>query len=351
MSFASFLKKLRESMRVSLPPEGGGRPLTASARIPLPNAENVTEFFGKPVQDYDCNAPASELDTVVYRLRIDYETAEEGTIPGGDKNQNIFDQVFDRFLQSPGVAETAALVIGDWGGAGSGSTAEVVIKALVRAKDKLPNLRALFIGDMVSEESEISWIQQTDLSPLWPAYPQLELLQIRGGTGLALPNMALPRLHTLIIQSGGLGGDVVRQVGAANLPELTHLELWLGSDNYGGDSTVNDLKPVLDGAVFPKLDHLGLRDCEYADALATALATAPILGRITVLDLSLGTLSDTGAGALLAAENLKRLRRLDLHYHYLSADMMAKLAGTGVAVELGEPHDGDDDDRYCAVSE
>src|SRR5213078_4159611 len=48
----------------------------------------------------------------------------------------------------------------------------------------------------------------------------------------------------------------------------------------------------------------------------------PILSRLDSLDLSLGTLNDDGGKALLGNPALKRLKRLDLHRHYLSKQTM-----------------------------
>jgi hypothetical protein len=48
----------------------------------------------------------------------------------------------------------------------------------------LTNLRAIFLGDITYEENEISWIEQSDVSPLLRAYPALEVSRVRGGNSL-----------------------------------------------------------------------------------------------------------------------------------------------------------------------
>jgi hypothetical protein len=148
---------------------------------------------------------------------------------------------------------------------------------------------------------------------------------------------------------------VVRAVGDCDLPALTHLELWLGTDNYGGDATVEDLRPILAGTRFPRLTTLGLRDAEIADQVAAALASAPVVARLEVLDLSLGLLSDTGASALLAGQPLTHLRHLDLHHHFISQPVQDRLAAevreAGVKLSLFDAGDPDGDDRYIAVAE
>jgi hypothetical protein len=67
-----------------------------------------------------------------------------------------------------------------------------------------------------------------------------------------------------------------------------------------------------------------LRNAENADALAAAIATAPILSRLKKLDLSLGTLSDTGAEALLASPAVAQLEDLDVRKSYISPEIIKR---------------------------
>jgi hypothetical protein len=86
--------------------------------------------------------------------------------------------------------------------------------------------------------------------------------------------------------------------------------------------------------------------------VAQAVAAAPLLERIEVLDLSLGTLGDVGAEALLASPVVKRLRRLDLHHHYISSPtIIARLANLGLDVDLSEVQTEGDYGRYVSVGE
>ncbi|NJM42348.1 MAG: hypothetical protein HC853_17225 [Anaerolineae bacterium] len=162
-------------------------------------------------------------------------------------------------------------------------------------------------------------------------------------------------MKTLTIESGGLPAEVVQEVAAANLPNLEYLELWLGTDEYGGDARIEDLQPILSGQAFPKLKYLGLRDSEKADALAHAIANAPITSRIQVLDLSLGNLSDEGANALAVAPAIRRLRKLNISHHYCSDEAVAKLMALGIEVDASNRQEPVRDDgevyRYIAVSE
>ncbi|MBN1286621.1 MAG: STM4015 family protein [Anaerolineae bacterium] len=308
--------------------------------------EHIREFAGMPVIEWaspeDSHAPAN----VLYRLGLSYEEADAG---------KTWTEKFDAFLASADGSKVAGLVIGPWDPDFGGHDSSLVADALIAARDRLSNLRALFLGDIIVEESEISWIQQSNLTPLLHAYPALEHFCVRGGDGLRLPDLEHARLRTFVAQSGGLNPLTVHQILKAKLPKLEHLELWLGTPNYGGDATVDDLKPLLDGDLFPELYYLGLRDSEIADDIAIALANAPVLRRITELDLSMGALSDAGAEALLASPLIHNLERLDLHYHFCSEDVMDRLRRLDMEVDVSDPQEeesyGGQTWRYVAVSE
>src|SRR5262249_21721721 len=161
------------------------------------------------------------------------------------------------------------------------------------------------------EENEVSWIIQSDISPIFQAYPALEYFRIRGSDGLSIGGgINHTALKSLIFESGGLPADIIREIAASKLPALEHLEIWTGSNGYGGAPTTKALRPFLDGSAWPRLRYLGLRDSEYADEIAEALMGASILGQLDTLDLSLGTLGDRGGEALLNNPALKRLGKL-----------------------------------------
>jgi hypothetical protein len=307
--------------------------------------EHVQEFAGKPVREWEPGEVIADPAGSVYRIALSYDEAESGT---------TWREKFEGFLSQPAASEVTGIVVGLWGDTSKGElNAEAVVEALVAAREKLPNLKALFIGDIISEEFEISWITQTDVSPVFAAYPKLEHFCVRGGEGLRLGSLNLDRLKSLIIESGGLDVSVVRDITSSNLPQLEHLEVWLGDDNYGANTEIVDLAPTLSGRLFPKLKVLGLRDSQLSDAIAVAVSQAPILERLRVLDLSLGTLSDDGAAALLTSAGIAGLEFLDIHHHYCSDEMVNKLEGLGVKLDASDPQDPDeyDGERYVAVSE
>jgi hypothetical protein len=301
-----------------------------------------TEIFqGKPVINYDKNIGIADPINTVYRLWFDYE-AEENTLT-----------LLEHFLADPNAIQVTSLIIGVWNYECESN--QPLVELLTSSSHKLPNLSALFLGDIIEEESQISWIVQSNLSAMLQAYPQLEYLQVKGNDGLSFGEMKLNCLKTLIIETGGLSITVAQEVFQAQLPALEHLELWLGTPDYGGDITPEDLAPLLDGSIFPQLNYLGLRDSEIADQIAISVANAPIVQRLKTLDLSLGNMGDIGATALLDSALIKRLEKLDLNHHYISEELTKKLTELSIIVDVSDRQQADvydgEEHRYIAVSE
>lgn len=307
-------------------------------------SKHEDQFAGLPVRDYRAGEAIEDPAGLAHRLSVDYDAADSG---------ETIAALLGRFLEDPASRRVTALVIGEWESISDGSEdSSVILGPLAAASDRLPDLKAVFLGDITYEQCEISWINQSDFGPLLAAYPGLEHLRIRGGNNLGFGCERHEGLRTLIVESGGLPVEVVRQVAAADLPRLEHLELWTGDQGYGGDAEVADLAPILEGGRLPELRHLGLRNCEFADSLAAALADAPILGRIETLDLSLGNLGNEGVMALLEGGNLGGLRRLDVHHHYIADEVLDGLKALGLDLIDGDGKgEVDEADRYISVSE
>ena len=313
--------------------------------------EHATHFAGLPVVDWGPGRPLRNPDRTAYRLSLDFEETEAGA------------QWSDRlasFLEDPASGQVRAIVVGIWGGESYVlANSSAVVEALVAARDRLPNLRGLFLGDIIQEENEISWIEQSDVTPVLEAYPLLEEFGVRGGTGLRFPAVRHQHLRTLCFEAGGLPGEVVRGVAASELPALEYLEMWLGVEEYGGDATVADLAPLLAAGRFPALRHLGLRNSEIQDEIAAAVAGAPVVAQLRSLDLSLGVLTDEGVTALLGGQPLTHLTWLDLRHNFVTEPVARRireaLEPSGVEVDLSERGEAWEDDgvlhRFTAVAE
>lgn len=323
------------------------------------NHEHLEEFGGLPVFDFPGRPAGSgpageslalpEADSVAWRLAVDWDSE----VPWVDE--------FDRFLETVDSTRVRAVVVGTWvHGEGDGfDPVDEVLAKLVSVRDRFPGLRSVFLGDITQEENEISWITQGRVTDLLDAYPELTEFTVRGSAELRFPAIRHERLEKFTIQTGGLPAEVARGVAASELPALTHLELWLGTPNYDGDTEIADLVPILAGDRLPELRHLALRNSEIQDEVCAALAAAPVVARLESLDVSMGILTDAGAAALLSGQPLNHLKRLDMHYNYLSPEMCARLSATlspGVELDLdsGDAESytfGGEEIRYVSVGE
>ncbi|AFY57542.1 hypothetical protein Riv7116_5145 [Rivularia sp. PCC 7116] len=305
--------------------------------------EHAGRFANRLSVDYNLEVGIEDSTNTAYALRWDWD---------GDR-PTIAEQITS-ISQDSQAGKLEALIIGLWADDTEVGSDEIVSR-LVDAKDKLTNLKAIFIGDIHYEESEISWIAQGDISPILRAYPQLEVLQVRGGDGLQFnAPVRHNNLQTLIVETGGLSSETVAQICNMNLPALEHLELWLGSDSYGGDCRIVDVKPILEDLIFADLNYLGLRNSEFADDIAEAVVKSPLIETISVLDLSLGNLSDKGAEYLLNCAAVNELDILNVSEARLSDEMVGKLSKLDCRL-LAEKQDADShydhEYRYCAVTE
>ncbi|MFI0448591.1 STM4015 family protein [Actinomadura sp. 6N118] len=285
--------------------------------------EHLSEFDGLPVFTFDCDTEGQlpEAAEVAWAVRGDWAELDG------------FPELFERFMAAVDTAKVTSLIMGFWG-----ADDPVAAKALVANADRFPALRALFLGDILDEEYHLSWIGQGDITPVVQAFPGLERLEVRGGGSpsddLVLSPFRSEVLRVLRFESGGLPADVVRAVGASDLPNLEELDLWLGVQQYGGDAALDDLAPILAGERLPALRHLGLKNSEIQDEIAEGLASAPVVAWLESLSVSMGTLTDRGVEALLSGQPLTHLKSLNMDYAFLSEPMLERARSALAGVEL-----------------
>ncbi|NER33827.1 MAG: HEAT repeat domain-containing protein [Oscillatoria sp. SIO1A7] len=302
-------------------------------------------FANRKVEEFDPETSIVDPAGIAYALRCDYYEKEEMT----DKLAGL--------LQDPQANKLEALVISWWiSFMPSTNSFSVIIDMLVAATEKLTSLKALFLGDLGLGGTDLSLIRQSDVSPVLEAYPKLEMLQVRGGNGLAFSSTWHDNLEILAIETGGLSRQTIAQICVMDLPALKHFELWLGNYYYGIDSSVEDLIPIISGNLFTNLNYLGLRNSEYTDEIAVALVEAPVMQQIAVLDLSMGTLGDEGALALLESPAINQLDILNVSENFLSEDIIKQLQQLdcqAIADRQKQPYYEEDYGfkRYCSVAD
>ena len=298
-------------------------------------SELLQEFHGLPVVEFNGPDDWKDLQTA-YRIREDYED-----------DLKVTDRIA-ALLAQPDCKHLSALIIGSWSGAFEGGGSEEAANELVKVSMQLPGLRHLFFGEMTYEECEISWINQSDLSPLLNAFPKLASLRVRGGTGLSFSQTRHKGLKELAIETGGLSKSTMRDIFLCDFPNLEHLELLLGEENYGFDGGVEDLQPLLSGRIFPCLKMLGLKNSSISNDIAAVLVNSPIVERIESIDLSMGSLNDEGVNSLMELAAHRHLKLLNISHHYASTDSIENLKRIlpfEVISEDAQVKDDDDDWR------
>lgn len=256
--------------------------------------------------------------------------------------------MIDEIMADPEFPALEEVVIGCWGDAWDEQEpgAQELIDKIVENKDRFSHIKSLFVGDMDFEDCEVSWIIQADYSKLWDAMPQLEKLVIKGSTELELGEIRHDRLQHLEIICGGLPSYVVRSVQKAELPALKTLLLYMGIEDYGFDGDITTVRELLEQSDFPNLTYLGITDSEIQDEITETVLGCKYIGRISVLDLSMGTLTDKGGRMLLEqVPDHPNIKTLNLEYHYMSDEVMGELQRlSGVNVNVDDQQEADDYD-------
>jgi len=184
----------------------------------------------------------------------------------------------------------------------------------------------------------------------------------RGGKeSFGIGGLELPRLKDLTIETCAMSSKRMKAVLGAKLPVLERLELWFGGRDSEATAKIADVVPVLDGKLFPRVRHLGLRNCELVTDLVRLLPSRKLAKQLEVLDLSMGTMNDEDAGELAgAAAKFPALETLNVDDSWLSSAglraLKAAFKGVKIVSKNQRQSDDDDDDdeadnRYASVTE
>jgi uncharacterized protein (TIGR02996 family) len=220
-----------------------------------------------------------------------------------------------------------------------------VVHAMLGRRDAivLEHLRELTLGEFVRpDERMLSMVNIGDLARVLRRCPSLDTLSARGSGIQCDSAIEHPRLASLTLEAVRLSGPVVEALVRGSLPNLRRLELWLGRHERDAGAAIEHLHPLFDDdRAMPKLRELALINCEFADAVAEALAHSNRLTRLEHVDLSQGVLGERGGRAILEhAARFRRLRSLELGGNYLAPELARALedALPGV-VRIGEQID------------
>lgn len=203
----------------------------------------------------------------------------------------------------------------------------------------LPSLHLGDVDDNVDMAHHVIGVVGTAITK---AFPNLRRLKLHSGDAswsgprtFEVEGLALPALETLIVETCAMSKKRLTHLLAAKLPKLTELELWFGDPGYGGDAKAKQLAPLLAGEVHKKVTRLGLRNTSFTDELAGMLGASRIAGRLTHLDLSMGTLGAEGVAALVASRRAyKALATLSIDDNFLSTAEVRAVRAAFAGVQL-----------------
>ncbi|MDH6358514.1 STM4015 family protein [Parabacteroides sp. PF5-9] len=276
---------------------------------------------------------AKEMKVEAKKYKLSYDDYDNG------KTQK---DLLDKILNDKKLADIKQLTIGCWDYE-SGDCQELV-DGMIAHKEKFAHIEGLFWGDIDGEESEVSWIEQTDLSVLLDGMPKLKDLKIKGTNGLSIGQKQRPEIISLEIISGGLPTSVVDDVIKSDFPNLEKLILYVGVDDYGYDGSIDQFKPLFSKNKFPKLNYLGIINAVEEDQVVELFLSSDILPQLETMDISAGVLTDKGGQLLLDnVDKLKHLKFIDMEYNYLTEEMQKKLSQLPVKVNVSDAQDIDED--------
>jgi uncharacterized protein (TIGR02996 family) len=277
----------------------------------------------------------------IHRCRLSHDS-------GSNDFKGKLVDVLEEVLDHPSGRYIVEFAFHSDGQADAGTNLQKIIDML--GKKAPASTRRLIFGDNVDQ---VSWHHVGKLGKLWKGVPGLKTLEIETGN-FDVGAMDAPNLEKAVFITGGLSAACGKNIANAKLPKIKHLEIYYGTENYGGNCKVKDVRPLLDRTDLTKLEYLGLKNCEFADALAAAFADgAKVLKTVKTLDLSLGTMTDDGALALVKAKDaLKHLEVLDLTRNFLTkkgTDAVKGLCKKVITAGQEEPDDWGDGELHYFV--
>jgi hypothetical protein len=171
----------------------------------------------------------------------------------------------------------------------------------------IQRLRALHIGEVSYQTCEMSWMSHCDkFGSLIHSLPINYFVSCGAGL-VSLKNGISTQLISLVLVTGGINRDLLHSLFTeVYLPNLAHLELWLGQisrSSFSRNAMYKLMKETLlseeETGFFPRLRYLGLRNSQHINALAKLIPYAAITQRIRTLDMSHGMLNEHGIYRLI----------------------------------------------------
>jgi len=245
--------------------------------------------------------------------------------PESKRDGRRLDRLVQALLALPSARFLRELYISSPTARGSGDEVALLHAALEEAGPR-PTLQRLGLVDSGVETYPLA---AGPLRPFAWLYPRLRALDVQADAFELDAGPPFGALEELALRT--CSRAVLRGLGATAWPALRQLDLWIGRG-----VAAQDVLALLTPERFPRLTMLGLKNLAFADELCAALPGLALAPRLEWLDLSLGTMTDAGADALLRAwPRPGRLRAIGVEGNFLSPAATRRLRATGIGVEVG----------------
>jgi hypothetical protein len=201
-----------------------------------------------------------------------------------------------------------------------------IINELTRVTDFLKHIEALDVAD--NEICQLNHITLGDFTPLLKTWSTLKYLDLKGSKDLSLTSLTHYHLRSITIVACHLTVDFLPQIFKCNMPNLIHLDLYLGDmspSDYRALRHWIEIKRALsslftqkENGIFPSLLYLGLQNSKQIDDFLDIIVSSALIKRIFWLNISKGCLGDVGATQLLKLKDIDTcLRSISIEHHYI----------------------------------
>lgn len=173
---------------------------------------------------------------------------------------------------------------------------ETVEHGLEFVRDGLVNLKYLDAGSYGYEENELSWVGSENYTKILEWFPKLKYAYFKNGEAQSEmePNHEYPNLLYFGIESCGICKELLNGVLGCKFPNLIELELWIGCEDRGNDSSVDDFDNLFECICCPKLKILRLRNSDLIiERILPKLLESKLMRQLKVLDFSFGIVIDS----------------------------------------------------------
>jgi uncharacterized protein (TIGR02996 family) len=333
--------------------------LAANGKRPKAQQDAATKEMLRGLDGSSLDWRFGTIDTAILCPEEDDGDDDDDDDDDGNDEETAYAKALRRILKHPAGRLVRHLELGLPPGDDIDWSYQLIIPALTTS-GVLPLLQSIDMTADAEFMDQESWRGIGDLRKLWAVAPRLAELHLKGSCGAEktrLGDIVAPHLETFVHISSGMSRGVPEDIGRAHLPELRHLELYLGQEDYGLSCKLKHFAGIFAGKGLPKLEYLGIVNSEWERDLIAALAKAPIVARLKTLDLSKGTLFREGAAALLEhAAAFRHLDKLDLDDNYLEPEQCKAIETAIPCAHIGDQREVDDWDgdtpyRYVSVGE